>query len=89
MEILRSSGSAAGNGGYIEVRPGGVNKGAFVSFVLSRQVQATTSLIFWCDGVFQNSDWRLVLEFGFRNGQSKVLRAIGSDVKTVIECFMS
>ena len=38
MEILRSGGSAEGNGGYIEVRPGGVNKGAFVSAILSRQV---------------------------------------------------
>lgn len=39
VEILRGSGSADGDGGYIEVRPGGVNKGAFVSGILSRQVE--------------------------------------------------
>ena len=39
VEILRGSGSADGDGGYIEVRPGGVNKGAFVSGILSRQVR--------------------------------------------------
>eukprot|EP00903_Cladosiphon_okamuranus_P012881 g12029.t1 len=40
VEILRGTGSSdGGEGGYIEVRPGGVNKGAFVSAVLSRQVE--------------------------------------------------
>eukprot|EP00752_Nemacystus_decipiens_P007782 g6950.t1 len=40
VEILRGTGSSdGGDGGYIEVRPGGVNKGAFVSAVLSRQVE--------------------------------------------------
>lgn len=38
VEILRGTGSSDADGGYIEVRPGGVNKGAFVSAVLSRQV---------------------------------------------------
>ncbi|CAN0068179.1 unnamed protein product, partial [Hapterophycus canaliculatus] len=38
VEILRGSG-ASDEGGYIEVRPGGVNKGAFVSAILSRQVE--------------------------------------------------
>ncbi len=38
VEILRGTGSSDAEGGYIEVRPGGVNKGAFVSAVLSRQV---------------------------------------------------
>ncbi|CAN0070484.1 unnamed protein product, partial [Ectocarpus sp. 8 AP-2014] len=37
VEILR--GTSDGDGGYIEVRPGGVNKGAFVSAILSRQVE--------------------------------------------------
>lgn len=38
LEILRGTSSGDSTGGYIEVRPGGVNKGAFVSAMLSRQV---------------------------------------------------
>ncbi|CAM9975335.1 unnamed protein product [Pylaiella littoralis] len=39
VEILRGTGSSDAEGGYIEVRPGGVNKGAFVSAVMSRQLE--------------------------------------------------
>lgn len=43
MEILR--GTSDGDGGYIEVRPGGVNKGAFVSAILSRQVSRALCIV--------------------------------------------
>lgn len=49
LEILRGTGGENG-GGYIEVRPRGVNKGAFVQAILSRQVSGRGFGVGWMAG---------------------------------------